>query len=149
MRAVLQRVTRAQVSVDGEVIGQIGPGLVVLLGVAQGDVQADVDWMAEKVIQLRLFEDAAGKTNLSTKDVAGGLLVISQFTLLADCRNGRRPSFTAAAPPEEANQLYEAFVAACRQSGLPVQTGKFRADMQVELVNDGPVTVMLDSKKTF
>ncbi|MGV3608303.1 MAG: D-aminoacyl-tRNA deacylase [Planctomycetaceae bacterium] len=149
MRAVLQRVTRAQVSVDGEVIGQIGPGLVILLGVAQGDTQADVDWMAEKVIQLRLFEDAAGKTNLSTKDVAGGLLVISQFTLLADCRNGRRPSFTAAAPPEEANQLYEAFVAACRQSGLPVQTGKFRADMQVELVNDGPVTVMLDSKKTF
>ena len=149
MRAVLQRVTRAQVSVDGEVIGQIGPGLVVLLGVAQGDTQADVDWMAEKVIQLRLFEDAAGKTNLSTKDVAGGLLVISQFTLLADCRNGRRPSFTAAAPPEEANQLYEAFVAACRQSGLPVQTGKFRANMQVELVNDGPVTVMLDSKKTF
>lgn len=149
MKAVLQRVTRAQVSVDGEVIGQIGPGLVVLLGVAQGDTQADVDWMAEKVIQLRLFEDAAGKTNLSTKDVEGGLLVISQFTLLADCRNGRRPSFTAAAPPEEANQLYEAFVAACRQSGLPVQTGKFRADMQVELVNDGPVTVMLDSKKTF
>ena len=149
MRAVLQRVTRAQVSVDGEVIGQIGPGLVILLGVAQGDTQADVGWMAEKVIQLRLFEDAAGKTNLSTKDVAGGLLVISQFTLLADCRNGRRPSFTAAAPPEEANQLYEAFVAACRQSGLPVQTGKFRADMQVELVNDGPVTVMLDSKKTF
>ena len=149
MRAVLQRVTRAQVSVDGEVIGQIGPGLVILLGVAQGDTQADVDWMAEKVIQLRLFEDAAGKTNLSTKDVAGGLLVISQFTLLADCRNGRRPSFTAAAPPEEANQLYEAFVAACRQSGLPVQTGKFRANMQVELVNDGPVTVMLDSKKTF
>lgn len=149
MRAVLQRVTRAQVSVDGEVIGQIGPGLVILLGVAQGDTQADVDWMAEKVIQLRLFEDAAGKTNLSTKDVAGGLLVISQFTLLADCRNGRRPSFTAAAPPEEANQLYESFVAACRQSGLPVQAGKFRANMQVELVNDGPVTVMLDSKKTF
>lgn len=149
MRAVLQRVTRAQVSVDGEVIGQIGQGLVVLLGVAQGDAQADAEWMAEKVIQLRLFEDAAGKTNLSTKDVAGGLLIISQFTLLADCRNGRRPSFTAAAPPEEANQLYESFVTACRQSGLPVQTGKFRANMQVELVNDGPVTVMLDSKKTF
>lgn len=149
MRAVLQRVTRAQVSVDGEVIGQIGQGLVVLLGVAQGDAQADAEWMAEKVIQLRLFEDAAGKTNLSIKDVAGGLLIISQFTLLADCRNGRRPSFTAAAPPEEANQLYESFVTACRQSGLPVQTGKFRANMQVELVNDGPVTVMLDSKKTF
>lgn len=149
MRAVLQRVTRAQVSVDGEVIGKIGTGLVVLLGVAHEDTKLDADQLAEKIINLRLFEDAAGKTNLSTSDMQGGLLVISQFTLLADCRSGRRPSFTAAAPPEVANELYEAFVAACRRSGMPVETGRFRANMQVELVNDGPVTVLLDSKKAF
>lgn len=149
MRAVLQRVTRAQVSVDGEVIGKIGTGLVVLLGVAHEDTKLDADQLAEKIINLRLFEDEAGKTNISTSDVKGGLLVISQFTLLADCRSGRRPSFTAAAPPEVANDLYEAFVAACRRSGMPVETGRFRANMQVELVNDGPVTVLLDSKKSF
>ncbi len=149
MRAVLQRVTRAQVSVDGEVIGKIGTGLVVLLGVAHEDTKLDADQLAEKIINLRLFEDAAGKTNLSTSDMQGGLLVISQFTLLADCRSGRRPSFTAAAPPEVANELYEAFVAACRRSGMPVETGRFCANMQVELVNDGPVTVLLDSKKAF
>ena len=146
MRAVLQRVRRAQVTVAGEVVGQIGQGLLVLLGVEQGDTQADAQQLADKTVQLRIFDDAGGKMNLSLTDVGGSLLVVSQFTLLGDCRKGRRPSFIQAAPPELAERLYEAFIAAAAVQGIPVATGRFRAAMDVELVNEGPVTMMLDSK---
>jgi D-aminoacyl-tRNA deacylase len=149
MRAVLQRVTQASVSVDGEVIGQIDRGLVVLLGVEQDDTDADAHQLADKTIQLRIFEDAEGKMNLALNDVGGAMLVVSQFTLLGDCRKGRRPSFIQAAPPELAERLYETFVAAVGVQGIPVATGRFRAMMQVELVNDGPVTMLLDSRKRF
>jgi D-aminoacyl-tRNA deacylase len=149
MRAVLQRVTRASVTVAGEIVGQIGPGLVVLLGVEQDDTDADAQQLADKSIQLRIFDDADGKMNLSLADVNGAMLVVSQFTLLGDCRKGRRPSFIHAAPPELAERLYETFVAAVGVQGIPVATGKFRAMMQVELVNDGPVTILLDSRKRF
>jgi D-tyrosyl-tRNA(Tyr) deacylase len=149
MRAVLQRVTRGSVTVDREVIGQIGLGLVVLLGVDQDDTDADAQQLAEKTIQLRIFDDAAGKMNLSLADVLGEMLVVSQFTLLGDCRKGRRPSFIQAAAPELAERLYETFVAAAGVQGIRVATGKFRATMQVELVNDGPVTILLDSRKRF
>ncbi len=149
MRAVLQRVTRASVTVDGQTIGQIGRGLVVLLGVEQDDTEADAHQLADKTIQLRIFDDADGKMNLGLADVAGAVLVVSQFTLLGDCRKGRRPSFIQAAPPEMAERLYETFVAAVGAQGIPVATGKFRAMMQVELVNDGPVTILLDSRKRF
>src|SRR5688572_5768686 len=149
MRAVLQRVSRAKVTVAGEVVGEIGRGLVVLLGVEQGDSEADAQQLADKTIQLRIFDDAAGKMNLAVTDVGGGVLVVSQFTLLGDCRKGRRPSFIAAAPPEIAERLYETFVAAIGVQGIPVATGKFRAMMLVELVNDGPVTILLDSRKRF
>ena len=149
MRAVLQRVTRASVTVDGQIVGQIERGLVVLLGVEQDDSDADAQQLADKTIQLRIFDDAEGKMNLSLADVGGSMLVVSQFTLLGDCRKGRRPSFIQAAAPELAERLYEAFVAAVGVQGIPVATGKFRAMMLVELVNDGPVTMILDSRKRF
>jgi D-tyrosyl-tRNA(Tyr) deacylase len=149
MRAVVQRVSRAQVTVDDQIIGQIKHGLVVLLGVEQGDSDADAHQLADKIIQLRIFDDADGKMNLSLAEVFGGMLVVSQFTLLGDCRKGRRPSFIQAAAPDVAERLYETFVAAVGTQGIPVATGKFRATMQVELVNDGPVTLLLDSRKSF
>jgi D-aminoacyl-tRNA deacylase len=147
MKAMLQRVSRASVAVSGEVVGQIGKGLLVLLGVEQGDTEADAQQLADKTIQLRIFDDADGKMNLSLAEVGGAMLVVSQFTLLGDCRKGRRPSFVDAAPPEMAEKLYETFIAAVGTQGVPVATGKFRAMMQVELVNDGPVTILLDSRK--
>ena len=149
MRAVLQRVSRASVTVDGQVVGQIDRGLVVLLGVEQEDTDADAQQLADKTIQLRIFDDAEGKMNLSLAETGGAMLVVSQFTLLGDCRKGRRPSFIQAAPPESAERLYETFVAAVGVQGIRVATGKFRAMMQVELVNDGPVTILLDSRKRF
>jgi D-tyrosyl-tRNA(Tyr) deacylase len=149
MRAVIQRVTSASVTVEGEIIGAIEKGLLVLLGVAQEDTDDDARQMAEKVAQLRIFEDADGKMNLSVEEIGGAVLVVSQFTLLGDCRKGRRPSFIAAALPEVAERLYETFAANLGSRGLRVATGKFRANMQVALVNDGPVTILLDSKKQF
>ncbi|HZN36178.1 MAG TPA: D-aminoacyl-tRNA deacylase [Pirellulaceae bacterium] len=149
MKAVLQRVSRASVTVEGQVVGQIGRGLLVLLGVEQDDALADAQQLADKTVQLRIFDDADGKMNLALADVGGALLVVSQFTLLGDCRKGRRPSFIQAAPPALAEQLYENFVAAVGVQGIPVATGKFRAMMQVELVNDGPVTLLLDSRKRY
>lgn len=149
MRACVQRVTRASVIVDGQVCGEIGLGLVVLLGVAAGDAVADLDWLVDKIATLRVFEDADGKMNLALDQVQGALLVISQFTLLGDCRKGRRPSFDDAAPPELAEALYEAFVAAMKARGLGVATGKFRQHMEVSLVNDGPVTLLIDSRRAF
>jgi D-tyrosyl-tRNA(Tyr) deacylase len=148
MRAVVQRVTQASVSVDGQVVGSIGRGLLVLIGVAHDDQPSDAVYIADKLVGLRIFEDPSGKMNLSAADVNGGMLVISQFTLLGDCRKGRRPSFIHAAEPEVANALYEQVVAAVRQH-LPVETGTFQAMMQVQLVNDGPVTILIDSRKEF
>jgi len=145
MRACVQRVRRAQVTVAGEVCGQIGHGMLVLLGVAGGDTEADARWLAQKIAGLRIFEDPEQKMNLSLADVGGSMLVVSQFTLLGDCRKGRRPDFTAAAPPETAETLYEIFVAAVAAQGIPVATGRFRQHMEVELVNDGPVTLVVDS----
>jgi D-aminoacyl-tRNA deacylase len=145
MRAVLQRVRRAKVTVEGAIVGEIAAGWLVLLGVAPADAQKQVDWLAEKVANLRGFDDADGKMNLSVQDVGGGVLVVSQFTLYGDCLKGRRPGFTAAAPPAVAEPLYEAFAAALRMLGVPVATGRFGADMQVELVNDGPVTFVIDA----
>jgi D-aminoacyl-tRNA deacylase len=147
MRAVVQRVRSARVLAGGSVAGEIGRGLLVLLGVTHGDTAADASFLAGKVAGLRIFEDDGGRMNLSATDVAGSLLVVSQFTLYGDCRKGRRPSFDAAARPEEAQALYETFVAAVRALGLPVATGVFQAHMQVELVNDGPVTLILDTAK--
>jgi D-tyrosyl-tRNA(Tyr) deacylase len=149
MRAVVQRVTRASVSVDSQVVGQIGAGLVVLLGVEQDDTDDDAQQLADKTVQLRIFDDAEGKMNLALTDVRGEMLVVSQFTLLGDCRKGRRPSFIQAAAPEMAERLYETFVAAVGVQGIRVATGRFRAMMLVELVNDGPVTLILDSRKRF
>jgi D-tyrosyl-tRNA(Tyr) deacylase len=149
MRAVLQRVSRASVEVEGRVVGQVGVGWVVLLGVAKGDEDADADKLAEKVAGLRAFEDAAGKMNLSVVEVGGSVLVVSQFTLLGDCRAGRRPSFIEAAEPLEAERLYLRFVEKMRGLGQTAGTGGVRADMKVELVNDGPVTLLLDSRKAF
>ena len=149
MRAVVQRVTRGEVRVEGRVTGAVGRGLVVLLGVAQEDGEDDARWMAEKLAALRVFEDAAGKMNLAAREVQGGVLVVSQFTLLGDARKGNRPSFVDAAAPEAANALYERFCALLREKGLPVATGVFRAEMEVELVNDGPVTILLDSRRLF
>ena len=146
MRAVVQRVSEASVAVDGKVVGQIGPGLCVLLGVAQGDAVADAEWMASKVCELRIFEDEAGKMNRSVLDTKGALLAISQFTLLGDAQKGRRPSFIAAARPEEAQPLYAKFSALCRERGMRVEEGVFRATMQVRIVNEGPVTLILDSR---
>lgn len=146
MKAVLQRVKRASVIVDGQIVGQIGNGILLLLGVEQGDSEADARQLADKTVDLRIFDDAQGKMNLSLSDVQGSLLVVSQFTLLGDCRKGRRPSFIAAAPPELAEKLYETFIAAAGIRGIPVACGRFRAMMDVELINDGPVTLILDSR---
>ena len=149
MRAVIQRVSEASVTVDQQTVGAIDQGLMVLLGVAQGDTSQEAKSLAEKTAGLRIFEDDAGKMNRSVEEIGGSLLVVSQFTLLGDCRKGRRPGFTDAAPPELADQLYEEYVAALRSRGVNVATGVFRADMQVALVNDGPVTMLLDSRKQF
>ena len=149
MRAVAQRVTRCRVLVEGEVVGEIGPGLLVLLGVGNGDNEAAADYLAEKVLGLRIFEDDQEKMNLSVQDKSGEMLVVSQFTLLGDVRRGKRPSFDAAARPEEAKRLYEYFVARIRAAGIRCQTGRFQAMMEVELVNQGPVTILLDSEKLF
>jgi len=146
MRAVVQRVSEASVTVDAKVAGQIGAGLCVLVGVAQGDTVADAEWLSAKVCELRIFEDEAGKMNLSVLDTKGALLAISQFTLLGDAQKGRRPSFIAAARPEEAQPLYAKFCALCRERGLRVEEGVFRATMQVRIVNEGPVTLILDSR---
>ena len=145
MRAVVQRVKQSSVKTGGEVVGQIGQGLLVLLGVARGDGDQDVDFMVNKIINLRIFEDENGKMNRSLLEIGGELLAVSQFTLLADCRKGRRPSFITAAEPEKATELYETFVEQVRQKGVAVQTGRFRAMMEVALINDGPVTIILES----
>jgi D-tyrosyl-tRNA(Tyr) deacylase len=149
MRAVVQRVSRAQVTVNGEIAGEIGEGLLVLLGVGRDDTKADATYLAEKIAGLRVFEDAEGKMNRSVQDVGGSVLVVSQFTLYGDVRRGKRPSFDAAAPPEKAQLLYELFIAQIRAAGLRCETGRFQEMMQVELVNEGPVTILLDSAKTF
>ena len=146
MRVLLQRVTRASVSIDGEEVARIGKGLVCLVGVAQGDTESDARFLAEKVVNLRIFSDEAGKFNLSLVDVSGELLAVSQFTLLADTRKGRRPSFTQAALPVEAEALFNKFVEMARATGLRMETGRFQKHMLVEIYNDGPVTVLLDSK---
>jgi len=144
MKTVIQRVKSAAVTVEGRIVGQIGQGILVLLGVEKGDDQARADWLAEKIAGLRIFSDQEGKMNLSVRDVGGGLLVVSQFTLAGNCAKGKRPSFDTAAPPAEGQRLYEYFVAAAKRLGLPVETGIFQADMQVALVNDGPVTFILE-----
>ncbi len=149
MRAVVQRVSRAQVLVDGEIVGKIDRGLLVLLGVGIDDKESDADYLADKITGLRIFEDDDGKMNLSVADVHGAVLAVSQFTLYGDARKGKRPSFDAAARPERARELYEHFVNAIRKAGLPCETGRFQEDMKVELVNDGPVTILLDSGKEF
>ena len=149
VRAVVQRVAGATCRVGSEVVGAIGPGLVVLLGVGTGDTEKDADYLADKVLNLRVFPDEAGTMNRSVLDLSGGLLVVSQFTLLGDVRRGRRPSYQEAAPPEEADRLYRHFVSRLRPSGLAVATGVFRATMDVALVNQGPVTILLDSRKLF
>ena len=149
MRAVIQRVSSAAVSVDDSVTGEIDAGLLVLLGVGQGDTSADLDYIFQKTLGLRVFEDDQGKMNLSLQDVRGQLLIVSQFTLFGDVRKGKRPFFGDAAEPELANELYEAFVQRAKAAGVHTQTGVFQADMQVSLVNDGPVTILLDSKKLF
>ncbi len=149
MRAVVQRVSRAAVRVAAEQISRIDQGLLILLGVEQGDDQAAADYLADKVAGLRIFEDPQGKMNLSVADIAGELLVVSQFTLLADCRKGRRPGFSNAARPEQAEPLCDYFVSQLQGRGLRVQTGRFQAEMAVELVNDGPVTILLDSRRQF
>ncbi len=147
MRAVIQRVRRARVTVDGEETGAIAAGWLVFLGIAPTDTQKEIDWLADKIANLRAFADSDGKMNLSVQDANGSVLVVSQFTLYGDCRKGRRPSFASAAPPAVAEPLYEAFTTALKMLGIPVATGRFAADMQVELVNDGPVTFVLDSNE--
>ena len=149
MRAVVQRVSRASVTSEGQVVGQIGRGLLVLLGISQGDNHNDLKYVADKVAGLRIFDDDDGKMNLSLQDVNGELLVVSQFTLYGDCRKGRRPSFVAAASPKSAETLYQEFVDYLKNAGLKVATGKFQQMMQVELVNYGPVTLLVDSSKDF
>lgn len=149
MRAVVQRVAQARVEVEGEVVGRIGPGLLIYLGAGKSDSDEVVPWMAQKLATLRIFEDDAGKMSLSVVDVAGALLVVSQFTLYGDVRKGRRPSFDAAAPPERAVALYEAVCSALRAQGLPVETGRFRATMQVHAEVAGPVTILVDSERSF
>lgn len=149
MRAVVQRVSEASVTVNGEIIGEIGQGLVVLLGIGQQDTGKDIDYLVDKIINLRIFEDDNGKMNLSLLDKQASLLVVSQFTLYGDCRKGRRPSFINAARPEEAEKLYNDFVQKCRDCGINVQTGQFQAEMTVRIYNDGPVTLLVDSSKEF
>lgn len=147
MRTVVQRVTHASVKVDGQTIGEIGKGFLILFGVAEEDDEAIADKMADKICRLRIFEDENGKTNLSLADVGGEILVVSQFTLYADCKKGNRPSFVKAGNPEKANRLYEYFMKRCQTHVQTVQHGQFGADMKVELLNDGPFTLMLDSKE--
>lgn len=149
MRAVVQRVTSSKVLVGDETVGNINRGLVVLLGVTHDDTSKDVDYMVDKIVNLRIFEDENDKMNLSVRDIEGDLLVVSQFTLYGDCRKGKRPSFTDAAKPELANKLYEEFVEIAKQHELRVQTGRFQAHMLVDIANDGPVTMLIDSKKNF
>lgn len=149
MRAVVQRADRASVTVDNKVVGQVDKGLMVLFGVAPDDTDKDLNYIVDKVVGLRIFEDDQDKMNLSVQDVGGSILAVSQFTLYGDCRKGKRPSFDGAAKPELANSYYEKFVAALRDKGIKVETGVFRAHMLVELVNNGPVTMLLDSKKQF
>lgn len=149
MRAVVQRVSRARVTVNGEVTGEIGVGLLVLLGVGTSDTRADADYLAEKAAGLRIFEDSDGKMNLSVAESGGAILAVSQFTLYGDVRRGKRPSFDAAAPPQIARELYEYFVEKIRAKGLQCETGRFQEMMQVELLNEGPVTILLDSSKEF
>jgi len=149
MRSVVQRVKRASVSVQGETVGEISAGLLVLLAVGQNDGEKDVTWMVDKLVGLRIFEDEEGKMNRSVIEVGGDLLIVSQFTLYGDCRSGKRPSFTTAAPPEQAKALFERTLEAIRSCGLKVETGVFQAEMDVELVNNGPVTLLLDSEKKF
>ncbi|HEX9873540.1 MAG TPA: D-aminoacyl-tRNA deacylase [Deferrimonas sp.] len=149
MRAVLQRVSSASVTVDGTIAGAIGPGLMILLGVEKGDGEEDARFLAKKTAGLRIFEDEEGKMNLAVGEAGGAVLVVSQFTLLADCRKGRRPGFSQAAPPQEADALYRRFVELLRQEGLEVATGIFQAMMDVQLINNGPVTMLLDSRKDF
>lgn len=149
MRAVVQRVTFGRVTVAGQETGRIDQGLVVLLGVARGDTDSDLAYLVDKVVNLRIFEDDQEKMNLSVQDIGGQILVVSQFTLLGDCRKGRRPGFSEAAPPQEANAFYESFVAKVQEMGITVRTGQFQANMLVEIHNDGPVTMLLDSKKAF
>ena len=148
MKAVIQRVSQASVTVDNQRIGEISKGLLILLGVEQGDSIRDVEWLSQKIAHLRIFSDPDGKMNLSLLDVEGSALIISQFTLFGDCRKGRRPSFVSAANPEQAQALYESFCDAIRGLGIPVSTGRFAADMQVELTNNGPVTLIIDSRTT-
>lgn len=149
MKALLQRVSKASVTVDGEVVGRIGNGLVILLGIATGDTERDAKYLAGKILGLRIFDDSEGKFNFSVSDVKGELLAVSQFTLIADTKKGRRPSFTDAAPPDEAAALFEKFVAYLRESNLNMETGRFQAHMLVDIQNDGPVTIMLDSREKF
>jgi D-tyrosyl-tRNA(Tyr) deacylase len=149
MRAVVQRVSRAQVTVSGEIVGQIDLGLLVLLGVGREDTEADATYLADKICSLRVFEDQRGKMNRSVREVGGSVLAVSQFTLYGDVRRGKRPSFDEAAPPEKARQLYEFFLERIRAAGVRCEAGRFQAAMQVELVNEGPVTILLDSTKTF
>ncbi len=149
MRAVIQRVRSAGVTVNGELAGEIAHGLLVFLGVTHADTEADADYLADKVSGLRVFEDQDGKMNLAISEVGGAVLVVSQFTLYGDVRRGKRPSFDAAAPPARARELYEYFVGRIRAAGLPCETGRFQETMQVELVNDGPVTILLDSARMF
>src|SRR5262245_3821083 len=149
MRACVQRVSQAHVTVDGQVTGRIERGLLVLLGVAAGDTEDDARQLAQKTVELRIFPDDEGKMNRPLVEAGGAMLVVSQFTLLGDCRKGRRPSFVDAAPPDEAQRLYEQFVAAASEHGIHVETGRFREHMDVALVNDGPVTLLLDSRKAF
>ncbi|WP_298431729.1 D-aminoacyl-tRNA deacylase [Geobacter sp.] len=145
MKAVIQRVSEARVVVEGETVGAIGRGILVLLGVEKGDAERDAAWLAEKIAGLRIFEDEGGKMNLAVQEVGGAILAVSQFTLAGNCAKGRRPSFDTAAPPDEGKRLYERFTALMRETGLPVATGIFQADMKVHLVNDGPVTFILES----
>lgn len=149
MRSVVQRVTRASVRVEGEAVGKIGAGLLILFGVGEKDGPGDLDWIVDKIVGLRIFEDEEGKMNRSVQDASGEILMVSQFTLYGDCRKGKRPSFSTAAPPEQAKVLFEQAVEKIREYGIQVETGVFQAEMQVELVNDGPVTLLLDSEKKF
>ena len=149
VRAVVQRVSRAQVAVQGEVTGRINRGIVVLLAVGNADGESDADYLADKIVGLRIFEDESGKMNLAVSDIRGEVLVVSQFTLYGDVRRGKRPSYDQAAPPQQARELYEYFVERIRATGLVCETGRFQETMQVELVNEGPVTIILDSAKTF
>ena len=149
MKALLQRVSKASVTVDGEVVANIGRGLVVFIGISKGDTDRDAQYLAGKTVDLRIFSDSEGKFNLSALDMQGELLVVSQFTLFADAKKGRRPSFTEAAPPEQAEALFQRFLEFVRQSGLKVETGRFQEHMHVEIHNDGPVTILLDSRDKY